>query len=122
MQEVGLVLDVAERAEALGDDFATWADLPQQVITGQVALKAAFLQAQKFDAHAAMAELIAYQPLAEWIGHHDHFATEATGRYATPPAIGQPWRPEHRRDLDNIAKKYQQAATTIRALIKENQS
>jgi hypothetical protein len=32
MAEVGLVLDVAERAEALGDDFATWADLPQQVI------------------------------------------------------------------------------------------
>jgi hypothetical protein len=28
MRKVGLILDVAERAATLGDDFAAWADLP----------------------------------------------------------------------------------------------
>jgi len=120
MTEVGLILDVADRAAGLGDEFQSWADLPTQVLTGQTKLGPAFKLAQQFDAHAAMAELLAFQPLAEWIGHHTELATQAAEAYADPPSIDRAWKSEHIEDLAEAARKYQKAATTIRNLIKES--
>lgn len=120
MTEVGLILDVADRAAGLGDEFQSWADLPSQVLTGQTKLGPAVKLAQQFDAHAAMAELLAFQPLAEWIGHHTELAAEASERYAEPPSVDRAWKPEHLHDLTEAASNYQRAATALRAIIKEN--
>jgi len=119
IEKVGLILDVADRAQALGDDYRTWADLPHRVMYDGLALSAAHVEAQRFDTHAAMAELIAYQPLAEWIGHHTELAREATERYSEPPDVGQAWKPEHIKGIEAAARNYQQAATGLRNLIKE---
>jgi len=119
LRRVGLVLDVAGRAATLGDEFTQWSQLPKQVLTGEVTLNAAHGMAQNFEAHAAMAELLAYQPLAEWVGHHTELAREAVERYGTPPEVGAPWKPEHLKNLTDAAANYQRAATSIRNIIKE---
>lgn len=126
MKKAGLVLDVAAKAAAMRpapgidqsslDAFAT---LPDQVMARATTLDAAYNLAQKFEATAALAELALYQPLAEWIGHHEQLSADAAERHGTPPRIDAPIKKEHADELGEIARRYAAVAASIRAYVKE---
>jgi hypothetical protein len=125
MRMAGYVIDVARRAAAMepapgvdAEQIDRFARLPELVMDKTFTLDAAYKMSQQFDTAATLAELAMYQPLAEWIGQHDQLSLEAVERHGEPPVIGAPIRPEHISQLTDIARRYAEAAATVRAYIK----
>lgn len=118
LNEVGLILDVAERAETFGDDFAVWSDLPKQVETGEMKLSAAHRIAQDFEAKAAMVELLAYQPLTNALGQLEELANEIERNLPLPQIVPNLRRSDRDR-LNAVAKQISAAASTIRTHARE---
>lgn len=120
MTEVGLVLDVAARAATLGDGFDTWAKLPARIKHDGLTLSAAHKIAQDFETHAAMALLVAYEPLLSTLGALEEAASDVE-RHLPIPVIEPDLEREHRDRIEQIAKRLREASTTIRNYLKGNQ-
>lgn len=127
MKQAGYVIDVSRRAAAMepapgvdSEQIERFANLPELVMAKTYTLDAAYKMSQQFDTAATLAELAMYQPLAEWIGHHEQLSGAATDQHGEPPEVGAPIKPDHIEQLTGIARRYSEVAATIRAYIKEN--
>lgn len=119
MAKAGVVLDVAERAAALGDKFTDEATLPQSVIDGSVSLDYAYKAAQQFDGKAAMAEALKYQPLIEAMGRLEVILDDAE-RLLPIATLEVPLKRDHHKRLTEIARRASQLASTVRRYSEEN--
>lgn len=118
MKKVGLILDVAERAEALGGGFETWARLPHSV-GRDMSLDAAHRSAQDFEARSALAEALAYQPLEKVLGLLEEMANEAEAKLPLP-SIDVPLRRDHHTRMTEIARRFTAIAKNVRTHSEEN--
>jgi hypothetical protein len=120
MAKAGAVLDVAERADSLGPEFAVFIEQPQKVISGDLTLDAAHRIAQDFEQKAAMAEMALWLPFTQAAGELEQLAIEAEEAAAELPTVDAPLKKEYRKQLEKTAKHFTAAATRIRVYLKED--
>lgn len=126
MKRAGLVIDVANRAEALtpGDGIPAdsrdfYLTLPQKVLSGDVTLAYAHSQANQYEAQAVMAELQLWRPLNDRIDPLEHLASDLDG-YMPLPVIDAPMTKHTKDRIAKVAKDLAAAAAELRNYLKEN--
>ena len=74
--------------------------------------------AQDFEARAALAEVLAYQPLDKPLSHLAQIAEDAE-RFLPLPDLNVPLRREHHERMAEIARRLSAVATLIRVYSRE---
>lgn len=119
LRKAGLVLDTAARAAALGDDFAEYTLLPQQVMGREATLDFAYRMAQAFEGKAALAEAMKTQPLTEALTRLEVILDDARTRFPLPVLAVTPTK-QHRAQIEALKKTAADIAAELRNYTKEH--
>lgn len=119
LSKAGLILDTAERAAGLGDEYADWASLPAQVMCRGCTLDFAYRSALDFETKAALAEAMKTQPLTEALTRAEVVLDDLAALLPLP-ALDVPLTKGHRTQLADINKRARELAAQFSSYAKES--